>query len=122
VIAAGKRLRRARRPTRQFGPAMAAGIVETPDFPVAAADNEHRMVAQPRRNIVTVVRHLAFMAQIEPAAAENFCHFAIENPGIGKRRAVYAEDALLRPVVDQRARRNHLSPHENGKPAAMVRP
>ena len=56
--------------------------------------------SQPGRDVVAVVRHLALVTDVKPAAIKNLRHFAIKRIGVGKGSAIYAKHIIVRPVVD----------------------
>ena len=73
-------------------------VVEDAHAAVRLPHHEHRFQTDARLAEIAGLRHLAFMADIDPGAAEDAFHLERKNPGIGVERAMDA------PRQDARAK------------------
>ena len=101
VIGAGEDARRALVLAAQRGAAMGAAVEQRADLAVRVAQQDDRAQAQPRRDVVVVVRDLALVAEIDPDRAEDVGHLGLEDRRIGVDQPM---DAILLhqlvPVVE----------------------
>ena len=107
VIGAGEDARRALFLAAQRGAAMGAAVEQRADFAVGVAQQDDRAQAQPRGDVVVVVRDLALVPDIDPDRAEDVGHLGLEDRRIGVDQAM---DAILLdqlvPVVEVGASRS----------------
>ena len=86
---------------RHLRTAMAAGVEEAAQPPLAVAHHDDRLRAHHRGEEIMRARDLAFEADEQPSGAEDVLHLEIEDVGIGEDLAPHAEDAFRRAIVDQ---------------------
>ncbi len=105
VIAAAEQLRVALGVVANDGAAMSAAVVDHVDLAVAVPRQHDRMLADPRGDEVAGLRHLAFVADIDPASTEDLVHLQVEHFRVEVERTVH-------PVaVDQGPDRLRIQSH-----------
>jgi hypothetical protein len=82
--------------------AMAARIVEGSHHGLAVAHHQDVLPSNPGGQEIMRTRNLRFVTEENPRAFEDVAHLEIKDRGIAQGIAVNAEDAVIRPIVNQR--------------------